>query len=151
MRTGIVQSPLGGTLKLMRPLFSAGLGGRLGDGRQWLSWIGIDDLVDVYHRALWDTALSGPVNAVAPQPVRNTEYTRTLAHVLHRPAMLSVPSIGLRILLGAQGARELACASQNVRPGKLAQAGHRFRQPDLEQALRHLLGRRAECQPSSSL
>ncbi len=151
VRTGIVQSPLGGTLKLMRPLFSAGLGGRLGDGRQWLSWIGIDDLVDVYHRALWDTALSGPVNAVAPQPVRNTEYTRTLAHVLHRPAMLSVPSIGLRILLGAQGARELACASQNVRPGKLAQAGHRFRQPDLEQALRHLLGRRAECQPSSSL
>ena len=86
VRTGIVQSPRGGTLKLMRPLFSAGLGGRLGDGRQWLSWIGIDDLVDVYYRALWDTTLSGPVNAVAPQPVRNTEYTRTLAHVLHRPA-----------------------------------------------------------------
>ncbi len=73
VRTGIVQSPRGGTLKLMRPLFSAGLGGRLGDGRQWLSWIGIDDLVDVYHRALWDTALSGPVNAVAPQPVRNSD------------------------------------------------------------------------------
>ena len=72
VRTGIVQSPRGGTLRLMRPLFSAGLGGRLGDGRQWLSWIGIDDLVDVYHRALWDTALSGPVNAVAPQPVRNS-------------------------------------------------------------------------------
>src|SRR5580693_435273 len=75
VRTGIVQSPRGGTLRLMRPLFTAGLGGRLGDGRQWLSWIGIDDLVDVYHRALWDTALSGPVNAVAPQPVRNAEYT----------------------------------------------------------------------------
>ena len=72
MRTGIVQSPRGGTLRLMRPLFSAGLGGRLGDGRQWLSWIGIDDLIDVYYRALWDTALAGPVNAVAPQPVRNT-------------------------------------------------------------------------------
>jgi len=143
VRTGIVQSPRGGTLRLMRPLFSTGLGGRLGDGRQWLSWIGIDDLVDVYHRALWDTALSGPVNAVAPQPVRNTEYTRTLAHVLHRPAILPVPSIGPRILLGAQGARELACASQKVRPDKLSQAGHRFRQPDLEQALRHLLGRTA--------
>jgi uncharacterized protein len=143
VRTGIVQSPRGGTLKLMRPLFSAGLGGRLGDGRQWLSWIGIDDLVDVYHRALWDTALSGPVNAVAPQPVRNTEYTRTLAHVLHRPAILPVPSIGPRILLGAQGARELACASQKVLPAKLSQAGHPFRQPDLEQALRHLLGRSA--------
>jgi uncharacterized protein len=141
VRTGIVQSPRGGTLKLMRPLFTAGLGGRLGDGRQWLPWIGIDDLVDVYHRALWDTALAGPVNAVAPQPVRNTEYTHTLAHVLRRPAVLPVPALGPRILLGAQGARELACASQKVLPAKLTQAGHPFRQPDLEQALRHLLGR----------
>ncbi|BBY35948.1 nucleoside-diphosphate sugar epimerase [Mycobacterium mantenii] len=141
VRTGIVQSPAGGTLKLMRPLFSAGLGGRLGDGRQWLSWIGIDDLVDVYHRALWDATMSGPVNAVAPQPVRNSEYTATLAGVLHRPAVLPVPSLGPRLLLGGQGARELACASQRVAPAKLAAAGHRFRQPDLDQALRHLLGR----------
>jgi uncharacterized protein (TIGR01777 family) len=141
VRTGIVQSPRGGTLKLMRPLFSAGLGGRLGDGRQWLSWIGIDDLVDMYHRALWDEALSGPVNAVAPQPVRNSEYTATLAHVVHRPAVLPVPSLGPRLLLGAQGARELACASQRVAPQKLSAVGHRFRQPDLDQALRHLLGR----------
>lgn len=143
MRTGIVQSPRGGTLRLMRPLFSAGLGGRLGDGRQWLSWIGIDDLVDVYHRALWDTSLSGPVNAVAPQPVRNIEYTHTLAHVLRRPAVLPVPPLGPRLLLGEQGARELACASQRVIPHRLSQAGHRFRQPDLDQALRHLLGRTA--------
>jgi uncharacterized protein len=141
VRTGIVQSPRGGTLKLMRPLFTAGLGGRIGDGQQWLSWIGIDDLVDVYHRALWDTALSGPVNAVAPQPVRNTEYTRTLAHVLHRPAVLPVPPLGPRLLLGEQGARELACANQRVTPHKLSQSGHRFRQPDLDRALRHLLGR----------
>jgi uncharacterized protein len=141
VRTGIVQSPRGGTLRLMRPLFSAGLGGRLGDGRQWLSWIGIDDMVGVYHRALWDTALTGPVNAVAPQPVRNGEYTRTLAHVLHRPALFPVPSLGPRLLLGEQGARELACASQRVIPHKLSQVGHRFRQPDLDRALRHLLGR----------
>jgi uncharacterized protein (TIGR01777 family) len=141
LRTGIVQSPAGGTLKLMRPLFSAGLGGRLGDGRQWLSWIGIDDLVDAYHRALWDATLSGPVNAVAPQPVRNSEYTVTLARVLHRPAVLPVPSLGPRLLLGEQGARELACASQRVAPANLAAAGHTFRQPDLDQALRHLLGR----------
>jgi uncharacterized protein len=141
VRTGIVQSPRGGTLRLMRPLFTTGLGGRLGDGRQWLSWIGIDDLVDVYHRALWDTALSGAVNAVAPQPVRNTEYTRTLAHVLRRPAVLPVPRLGPQLLLGQQGARELACASQRVVPERLTQAGHRFRQPDLDQALRHLLGR----------
>ncbi|WAJ46767.1 TIGR01777 family oxidoreductase [Mycobacterium sp. Aquia_216] len=141
VRTGIVQSPRGGTLKLMRPLFSAGVGGRLGDGRQWLSWIGIDDLVDVYHRALWDSTLSGPVNAVAPQPVRNTEYTRTLAHVLRRPAVLPVPALGPRLLLGEQGARELAFASQRVVAQRLSQAGHRFRQPDLDAALRHLLGR----------
>jgi uncharacterized protein (TIGR01777 family) len=141
VRTGIVQSPRGGTLKLMRPLFSAGLGGRLGDGRQWLPWIGIDDLVDVYHRGLWDTTLSGAVNAVSPQPVRNAEYTQTLAHVLRRPAVLPVPALGPRLLLGAQGARELACASQRVIPAKLNAAGHRFRQPDLDQALRHLLGR----------
>ncbi len=141
MRTGIVQSPRGGTLRLMRPLFSAGLGGRLGDGRQWLSWIGIDDLVDVYHRALWDTALSGPVNAVAPQPVRNTEYTHTLARVVRRPALLPVPPLGPRLLLGEQGARELACANQKVMPARLSQSGHRFRHPDVDQALRHLLGR----------
>ncbi|SPM28107.1 TIGR01777 family oxidoreductase [Mycobacterium terramassiliense] len=141
VRTGIVQSPRGGTLRLMRPLFAAGLGGRLGNGRQWLPWIGIDDLVDVYHRALWDAELSGPVNAVAPQPVRNSEYTRTLARVLHRPAVLPVPALGPRLLLGEQGARELACASQRVIPQKLTAAGHRFRHPDLDAALRHLLGR----------
>ncbi|BBZ45131.1 TIGR01777 family oxidoreductase [Mycobacterium parmense] len=141
VRTGIVQSPAGGTLKLMRPLFSAGLGGRLGDGRQWLSWVGIDDLVDIYHRALWDTELSGPVNAVAPQPVRNSDYTHTLARVVHRPAVLPVPSLGPRLLLGKQGARELAFANQRVLPQKLTAAGHRFRQPALDEALRHVLGR----------
>ncbi|MDT5200999.1 MAG: uncharacterized protein QOH34_2521 [Mycobacterium sp.] len=141
VRTGIVQSPAGGTLRLLRPLFAAGLGGRLGNGRQWLSWIGIDDLIDVYHRGLWDTEMSGPVNAVAADPVRNIDYTRTLAHVLRRPALLPVPSFGPRLLLGEQGARELASASQRVLPARLQQADHRFRRPDLEQTLRHLLGR----------
>ena len=140
VRTGIVQSPAGGTLRLLRPLFAAGLGGRVGNGRQWLSWIGIDDLVDVYHRGLWDTDLSGPVNAVAADPVRNVDYTRTLAHVLRRPALLPVPPFGPRLLLGEQGARELACASQRVLPARLQRADHRFRRPDLEQTLRHLLG-----------
>lgn len=143
IRTGIVQSPSGGTLRLLRPLFSAGLGGRVGNGRQWLSWIGLDDLVDIYHRGLWDTELSGPVNAVAPEPARNIDYTRTLARVLHRPAVLPVPALGPRLLLGDQGARELACASQRVSPARLQSAGHRFRHPNLEPALRHLLGRAA--------
>lgn len=141
IRTGIVQSPRGGTLRLMRPLFAAGLGGRLGDGRQWLSWIGIDDLIDVYHRALWDTGLSGAVNAVAPNPVRNREYTKTLGRVLRRPTILPVPALGPRLLLGGQGARELARASQRVLPGRLQDVDHRVRMPELEQALRHLLGR----------
>ncbi|MDQ2629194.1 MAG: TIGR01777 family oxidoreductase [Actinomycetota bacterium] len=141
VRTGIVQSPRGGTLRLLRPLFAAGLGGRLGDGRQWLSWIGIDDLIDVYHRALWDTGLSGAVNAVAPNPVRNSDYTDILGRVLHRPTILPVPRLGPRVLLGDQGARELALASQRVLPERLHHADHRFRMPELEPALRHLLGR----------
>lgn len=144
VRTGIVQTPRGGTLRLMRPLFAAGLGGRLGSGRQWLSWIDVDDLVDVYHRALVDPALSGPVNAVAPQPVRNAEYTATLAHALHRPAVLPVPDLGPALLLGEQGARELAAASQQVVPIRLLEAGHRFRRPSLEQCLRYQLGNIAE-------
>ena len=123
VRTGIVQSARGGTLRLFRPLFAAGLGGRLGDGRQWLSWIGLDDLLDVYYRALYDTALTGPVNAVAPEPVRNADYTKALGRVLHRPAVLPVPSFGPRLLLGEQGARELAEANQRVVPTKLRDVG----------------------------
>jgi len=140
VRTGIVQTPRGGTLKLLFPLFEVGLGGRLGSGRQWLSWIGIDDLADVYLRVLVDAALSGPVNAVAPDPVRNLDYTRALGKVLRRPTIVPVPGFGPRLLLGAEGARELAEASQRVRPDALLAAGHTFRYPRLEPALRHLLG-----------
>jgi len=139
VRTGVVQTPRGGTLQLMRPLFTAGLGGRLGSGRQWLSWIDLDDLLDVYHRALYDPALSGPVNAVAPEPVRNEEYTRVLADVLHRPALVPVPGFGPKLLLGEQGARELATADQYVVPRRLLDAGHTFRRASLEDCLRHLL------------
>ena len=142
VRTGIVQTPRGGMLRLLTPLFEAGLGGRLGSGTQWLAWIGLDDLLDIYLRAVTDPHLSGPVNAVAPEPVRNIDYTRTLARVLHRPALLPVPAFGPRLLLGAEGAAELAQASQYVRPEALIGAGHHFRQPHLEQALRHLFGRR---------
>lgn len=140
VRTGIVQSARGGTLRLMRPLFAAGLGGRLGSGRQWLAWIGLDDLLDVYYRALYDSRLTGPVNAVAPEPVRNADYTRALAGVLHRPAIVPVPSFGPRLLLGSQGARELAEANQRVVPTKLQALGHRFRRPDISDALAHELG-----------
>ncbi|MFN8072726.1 MAG: TIGR01777 family oxidoreductase [Mycobacterium sp.] len=141
VRTGIVQAADGGTLKLLRPLFAAGLGGRLGSGKQWLSWIGIDDLLDIYYRAMYDSRLSGPVNAVAPDPVRNSEYTAALAGALHRPALLPVPSLGPRVLLGRQGAQELAEANQRVLPAALDALGHRFRQPTIDDALGHQLGR----------
>ncbi len=141
VRTGIVQTPRGGMLRLLSPLFAAGLGGRLGSGKQWLSWIGLDDLLDIYLRAALDPGLSGPVNAVAPEPVRNIDYTRTLAGVLRRPAVLPVPGLGPRLLLGTEGARELAQASQYVQPERLIQAGHQFRQPHLQGALRHMFGR----------
>ena len=141
VRTGIVQSPRGGVLGLLYPVFLLGLGGRLGSGRQWTSWTGIDDLVDVYYRALLDPAMSGPVNAVSPQPVRNDEYTATLGRVLDRPTVLAVPGFATDLALGRDGRREVAEASQRVEPTVLLAAGHHFRHPELEPALRHLLGR----------
>lgn len=140
VRTGIVQSPAGGALRLQRPLFAAGLGGRLGSGEQWLSWIAIDDLLDVYLRALVDDRLVGPVNAVAPHPVQGREYAATLARALHRPALVPTPALGPTLLLGREGAQEVALASQRVLPSVLGEVGHRFRFDSLEPALRHLLG-----------
>jgi uncharacterized protein len=149
VRTGIVQSPRGGTLRLLWPLAEAGAGGRLGAGRQWVSWIGIDDLTDIYYRALTDDDVAGPVNATAPHPVRNADYARILAQVLRRPLQLPVPGLGPRLLLGDEGASELAGADQRVSPRRLLRDGHRFRQPELEPALRHLLGR-ARSRPGNS-
>ena len=147
VRTGIVQDPRGGVLHLLHPLFAAGLGGRLGGGQQWLAWIGLDDLLDIYLQAVTDPGLSGPVNAVAPAPVRNADYTATLARVLRRPAVLPVPAFGPRLLLGAEGASEIAEASQLVHPQRLIDAGHHFRYPELDGALRHVLGREVERRP----
>ncbi|ADJ49094.1 NAD-dependent nucleoside-diphosphate sugar epimerase [Amycolatopsis mediterranei S699] len=140
VRTGLVLSPRGGLLRVQYPLFAAGLGGPLGTGRQWMPWIGLDDLADVYLRALTDSVLSGPINAVSPEPVRNNEYTRTLGIVLNRPTLPEVPSAGPRLLLGEDGARELAGAGRRVAPGRLTAAGHEFRHPHLADALGHLLG-----------
>ncbi|WP_432938036.1 TIGR01777 family oxidoreductase [Kribbella sp. CA-253562] len=141
VRTGLVQTPAGGVLRLQYPMFAAGLGGPLASGNQWQPWIGVDDLLDIYHRALYDDRLAGPVNGVGPAPVRNRDYTTTLAHVVRRPALFRVPSFGPRILLGDEGAKELAEASQRVVPAVLDQLGHTFRYPTLEPALRHLLGK----------
>jgi uncharacterized protein (TIGR01777 family) len=141
LRTGIVQSPRGGMLRVMRPLFTAGLGGRLGDGEQWLSWIDLDDMTDLYLTALVDSTVSGAINAVAPNPVRNAEYTRVLARTLRRPAAIPVPSFGPKLLLGEQGAEELALSSLRVAPIVLLERGHRFRRAELAQSLQHQFGR----------
>jgi uncharacterized protein (TIGR01777 family) len=144
VRTGIVQSPRGGVLKLLRPLFLAGAGGRIGSGRQSFSWIDLDDVADIYYRAIVDDRCCGPINAVAPEPVTNQEYAQTLARVLRRPAIAPVPALFPRLLLGREGADELALASQRVLPGVLNTLCHAFRRSDLESCLRHQLGRYSE-------
>lgn len=140
VRTGLVQSPRGGALALQRRLFAADLGGRLGSGDQWQSWIGIDDLLDIYLRAILDERLEGPVNAVAPRPVPQHQHAAALGHALHRPALIPTPTLGPRLLLGREGTREVALASQRVVPTRLTELGHRFRFTDVEDLLRHLLG-----------
>ena len=140
LRTGIVQSPAGGALERMLPLFAAGAGGPLG-GEQVQSWISLDDVAAlIVHLALTPQA-RGAVNAVAPQPVSAREYARTLGAVLRRPAAIPVPSAGPKLLLGSQGAKEIVLADQQVSAQKAQSLGYSFRHPDLASALRHLLGR----------
>ena len=142
LRTGIVLSPNGGALKKLLPLFKMGLGGRMGSGRQWMSWISIDDEVRAI-RWLLDNEVSGPVDAVAPNPVTNRDLTTVLAKVLHRPALFPVPSFGPKLLLGSELADALLFTSQRVQPGVLVAGGFEFGDPDLEGALRRLLARPA--------
>ncbi|WP_066902826.1 TIGR01777 family oxidoreductase [Millisia brevis] len=141
VRTGVVLSPAGGMLRLLYPMFAAGLGGPLGDGKQWFSWISLDDMVELLLRAVTDPELSGPINAVAPHPVRYSEFAHTLGKVLHRPAILPVPSLGPQVLLGREGAEEFAQADQRVVAAKLSDAGHHYRHPTIDVALAHLLGK----------
>ncbi len=140
VRTGIVLTPRGGALAQQLPLFRAGLGGRLGDGRAWQSWVSIDDIVGIYAHALLRDTVAGPVNAVAPVPVTTAEFANTLGAVLHRPAALPIPEFGPKLLLGSQGADQLAFASQRVSSARLEATGYEFRQPYLTEALRHVLG-----------
>jgi uncharacterized protein (TIGR01777 family) len=134
-RTGIVQSAKGGALREQLPFFRLGLGGRLGSGQQYLSWISLADEVGALRHALGDESLSGPVNLTAPNPVTNTEYTRTLGAVLGRPAVLAVPAFALRAVLGAERSDELLLGGARVRPGKLERRGYRFTHPELREAL----------------
>jgi len=140
LRIGVVLSARGGALARMLLPFRLGLGGRIGNGNQFMSWIALDDLVAAIQHTIRSLALAGPVNAVAPNPVSNREFTRVLAGVLHRPAIAPLPAFAARTLLGKM-AEELLLASQRVVPDRLTAADFRFRWPDLEGALRHVLGR----------
>ena len=144
IRPGLVQSGSGGLLPLLAGITFTGLGGKLGDGNQWFPWIALDDLLDVYHRAAVDEAFEGPINAVAPGGMTNAEYTKVLATVLRRPAVIPVPKLGPKLLLGSTGAEELALANQRAMPTALTELGHTFRFPDLAEALAHELLRDSE-------
>jgi len=140
LRIGVVLSRRGGALARMLPPFLVGGGGVLGSGRQYMSWISLEDLVALIHHALVDERLSGPVNAVAPAAVTNREFTRRLASVLRRPALVPVPAFALRAAVGEM-ADVLLLASTRVASTKLADTGFHFRDADLETALRWELGR----------
>jgi uncharacterized protein len=139
-RFGIVLSPQGGALQRLLPPFRLGLGGHLADGSQWMSWITIDDVVSVISHVLLAEQLHGPVNATAPQPVTNRDFTHILGRVLRRPTPFRVPAAALRLVLGEMADSTLL-ASARVQPGYLLQSGYQFEYPELEAALRHVLGK----------
>jgi uncharacterized protein (TIGR01777 family) len=137
-RSGIVLSPRGGALKKQLPLFKLGLGGRFGSGRQWQSWIAVDDEVGAMVHLL-SADVAGPVNLTAPNPVTNAEFAKTLGAALHRPAVLPIPSLGPKLVVGRDLADVLLFESKRVVPGVLEASGYQFRHPTLDVALRALL------------
>jgi len=133
-RIGFVTGP-GGAMKLLRPLFKSGLGGRLGDGRHWMSWIHVDDVAGMILWALENETLRGPLNAVSPEPIRNSRFTREVARAFHRVALLPVPAFALRLALGELS--HLLLDSSRVRPSKAIELGYRYLQPSLVKGLQH--------------
>jgi uncharacterized protein (TIGR01777 family) len=138
LRTGIVQTPKGGALSKQLPLFKFGLGGRFGSGRQFQSWITLDDEVGAIIHLL-NAGVTGPVNLTAPAPVTNAEFAKTLGKVLKRPAVFPVPAFGPRLLLGREMADALLFESQRILPSVLEASGYEFRHPTLESGLRAVL------------
>jgi uncharacterized protein len=137
-RFGIVLSTSGGALAKMLPPFRLGMGGRVGSGGQWWSWVALDDVVGAIEHVMKTDALAGPVNVVSPSPVTNREFTGSLASALSRPAIFPMPAFAARLALG-QMANELLLASQRVEPAKLRASGYRFQSPDLGAALAAIL------------
>jgi uncharacterized protein (TIGR01777 family) len=140
LRFGVVLSAAGGALATMLPPFRLGAGGPIGGGAQYMSWVAIDDVIGAVLHALSTPSLSGPVNVVAPRPVPNLEFTKTLGRVLSRPTVMPLPAFAVKLAFGEMG-KELLLASTRVDPRRLTQSGYEFRFPELEPALRHVLGR----------
>jgi uncharacterized protein (TIGR01777 family) len=134
LRFGVILSRQGGVLARLLPLFKAGLGGNVGSGSQWMSWIHLEDALRIISYSLENTQLSGVLNAVSPNPVRNEKFTKTLAEILRRPAILNVPAFALKLALGEM-AEELLLASQRVLPDRLLKDGFSFKFSGLESAL----------------
>lgn len=140
LRFGVILSPKGGALERMLLPFKLCVGGVIGSGEQYWSWVGIDDVIGALYHALTRGDISGPVNVVSPNPVTNREFTKTLARVLGRPALLPLPAFAVRAVLGEM-ADELLLSSARVVPSRLQATSYQFRNPDLEETLRHMLGR----------
>lgn len=138
LRFGVILSPRGGALAKMLPVFKIGLGGPLGDGKQWMSWISLPDVVRMVQFALGNQHLHGVVNAVAPSPVTNAEFTRTLGHILNRPTILPAPAFVLKLAFGEMADATILCSAR-VLPTRLQEAGFRFGHAQLETALRAVL------------
>jgi len=141
IRSGVVLTAKGGALKKQLLPFKLGLGGRLGAGEQWLSWISLDDEVAAILHILTTDSLHGPVNVTSPEPITNADFTATLARVLKRPAVIPVPTPALQALFGEEMTKEMLLGGQRVLPGELQTSGFEFAHPSLEGALRHTLGR----------
>jgi uncharacterized protein (TIGR01777 family) len=137
-RLGMVLSGAGGALERMLPIFRLGMGARVGSGRQYMSWIAIDDLVGVIHHAIKNESIQGPVNAVSPNPVTNLVFSKVLGRVLSRPVLFALPAFAARLALG-QMAEEVLLAGARVSPARLIKSGYHFAFPELEGALRHVL------------
>ena len=140
-RSGVVLTAKGGALKKQLLPFKLGIGGRLGSGEQWLSWIALEDEVGAIIHLLTSETTDGPVNVTSPQPVTNAEFTATLARVLKRPAFMPVPTPALHALFGKEMTKEMVLGGQKVLPVRLQESGYTFAHPALEEALRHTLGR----------
>lgn len=134
-RFGVILSTMGGALAKMLPLFKLGLGGPLGSGKQWISWVALQDVIAAIQFVIEHEELHGPVNVVAPAPIRNADFVRTLGRVLHRPAFLSVPTFALKLVMGEM-ADELLLARQRVIPNVLQKSGFKFQFPEIEAALK---------------